>query len=396
MHNPLRYFPRIHSPNDDDINKYIKYQFIIIMSKMKNRFVVYLWDQMDKGLSVRNHWVVNWLFVGVVMVLVQILLGGVTRLTGSGLSITRWDIVMGTIPPLNQADWQAAFELYKQTPQYQHINAGMEMGQFKFIFFWEYVHRLWARTMGFVFLIPFVYFLYKKQLSAPTLRRLGIVVALAALAAIFGWIMVASGLINRPWVNAYKLTIHLGLGISLFSYLFYTWMAERGIQKIQVSRGWKKAIHFLIGMAIVQICFGGFVSGMKSSLNYPTWPDMNGRWIPAVVLDSNHWTADAVLLYDQSGFMPALVQVIHRNLAYILLTCVIWFVLRWMRTQAAEYRWMAFMLLGIIVVQVTLGILVLLGSVGSIPVFYGALHQVIGISLLTMLVYFKIRTEAVG
>ena len=351
---------------------------------------------MDKALSVRNRWVVNWLLVGVVMVLVQILLGGVTRLTGSGLSITRWDIVTGTIPPLNHGEWQSAFELYQQTPQYQHINAGMELGQFKFIFFWEYVHRLWARTMGFVFLIPFVYFLYKKQLSPSTLRRLGVVVALAALAAVFGWIMVASGLVNRPWVNAYKLTIHLGLGISLFIYLFYTWQAEQGITLMQVTPGWKKAINVLIGLAVVQICFGGFVSGMKSSLIYPTWPDMNGAWVPEVVLDREHWTMDAILLYDQSGFMPALVQVVHRNLAYILLICVLWFVVRWLRHQPVEYRWMAYLLLGIIVVQITLGILVLLGSLGSIPVFYGALHQVTGISLLTMLFYFKIRTEAVS
>lgn len=357
--------------------------------------MVYLWEAMEKQWTNQNRWVVNWLLVGVIMVLVQILLGGVTRLTGSGLSITRWDIVTGTIPPLNQAQWESAFELYKQTPQYQHINAGMEMAQFKFIFFWEYVHRLWARTMGFVFLIPFVYFLVKKQLRAITLRRLGVVVALAALAAVFGWIMVASGLVNRPWVNAYKLTIHLGLGISLFIYLFYTWQAERGITLIPVMIGWKKAINILIGLAILQVCFGGFVSGMKSSLLYPTWPDMNGEWIPAVVKDGQHWTMDAILLYDQSGFMPALVQVVHRNLAYILLLCVLWFVVKWLRHQLVEYRWMAYLLLGIIVVQISLGILVLLGSLGSIPVFLGALHQVIGISLLTMLVYFKIRTKAI-
>ena len=149
------------------------------------------------------------------MVFIQILLGGITRLTGSGLSITRWEIVTGTIPPLNQVDWNEAFDLYKATPQYQKINEGMSLDRFKFIFFWEYFHRVWARLMGFVFLIPFIIFLVRKSLSQKLIKRLIVVIAIAAAAAVFGWIMVASGLIHRPWVNAYKLTIHLSLGIAL-------------------------------------------------------------------------------------------------------------------------------------------------------------------------------------
>jgi cytochrome c oxidase assembly protein subunit 15 len=348
---------------------------------------------MNSEIKKGNRWLVMWLMAGVIMVFVQILVGGVTRLTGSGLSITRWDIVTGTIPPLNDTEWNQAFDLYKETPQYKQINQGMDLGEFKYIFFWEYFHRLWARSMGFVFLMPFLLFLWFKLIGKDTLRRLGVVVLIAALAATFGWIMVASGLINRPWVNAYKLTVHLSLGISLFIFLWYTWLVERGISYFPVSSGWKRAIRVLIALAIVQICFGGFVSGMKSALNYPTWPLMHGEYIPQLIFDSAHWTKDSLLLYDQSGFMPALVQVIHRNLGYIIFFYCIVFAVKWIRTQQRDLHWLGWLLVGIIVVQVLLGILTLLGSKGSIPVFYGVLHQGIGILFLTTLIYINIRSK---
>ena len=134
------------------------------------------------------------------MVFFQVVLGGITRLTESGLSITKWDIVSGTLPPLNETAWQEAFEMYKATPQYKEVNEGMSFSDFKFIFFWEFVNRFWARLIGFVFLIPFVYFFYKKYLDREILVNLSKVILLSILAATFGWIMVASGLIMRPWV----------------------------------------------------------------------------------------------------------------------------------------------------------------------------------------------------
>lgn len=325
------------------------------------------------------------------MVFVQILLGGITRLTGSGLSITKWDIVIGSIPPLTSSDWIETFDLYKQTPQYQKINEGMSLQQFKFIFFWEYFHRLWARTMGFVFLLPFIFFLFRRSLSNATLKRLGVVVLLAATAALFGWIMVASGLVNRPWVNAYKLTVHLGLGISLFIYLFYTWIKERGYTPMKVERQWTRYIVFLLVLVILQVCFGGMVSGMKSSLLYPTWPLMNDRWIPDILWDTSYWKWDSFLLYDQSGFVPTLVQVIHRNLAYMITVFVLVFSYRWIKSQNSQLHWVSYLLIGIVLVQVLLGILTLLGSHGSIPVFYGVLHQGLGILTLTFLFYIKIK-----
>lgn len=321
------------------------------------------------------------------MVYVQILLGGITRLTGSGLSITRWEIVTGTLPPLSEKAWQEAFDLYKETPQYKRINEGMSLSRFKFIFFWEYVHRLWARTMGVVFLFPFLFFLWRRSLKRDTMLRLMVVVVLAAVAALFGWIMVASGLVHRPWVNAYKLTVHLGLGISLFIFLWYTWLKEKGFSSFPLSGKWLLGVRVLIGLTILQVCFGGFVSGMKSALHYPTWPLMNKEWIPSIVCNFSNWNKDNFLLYDKSGFMPALVQVVHRNLGYLIGLLSLLFSFIWLMVQDRKRTWIGYGLVGIIVVQVGLGILTLLGSKGSIPVLWGVLHQGMGILFLTFLFY---------
>ncbi|HUR31825.1 MAG TPA: COX15/CtaA family protein [Saprospiraceae bacterium] len=336
----------------------------------------------------RDHRLISiWLFAGVIMIFVQIMLGGITRLTGSGLSITRWDIVTGTIPPLSAGQWQDAFDLYKATPQYKLINEGIDLRQFKFIFFWEYIHRLWARLMGFVFVIPFLVFLIRKSLGSKLLRRLGIVIILAALAAIFGWIMVYSGLVKRPWVNAYKLTIHLALGISLFVYLFFTWLSHRGYARYPLKGILNNLLVVILSLVIIQLAFGGFVSGMKAALNYPTWPLMHGEYLPSILLDKSHWNIDTFLLYDQSGFMAAFVQFIHRNLAYLIASLVFLFSVKWIVETPSNLHWIAWVLIGIIVVQLGLGIITLLKSIGSIPVLFGALHQGIGILLVTFLIF---------
>src|SRR5688500_7103205 len=321
------------------------------------------------------------------MIFFQIMLGGITRLTGSGLSITKWDIVTGALPPMNEAQWEKNFNFYKQTPQYQQINEGISLSQFKFIFFWEYIHRLWARLMGFVFAIPFLYFLFRRSLGSLLLKRLGVIILLASLAAIFGWVMVASGLVERPWVNTYKLTIHLGLGIALFVYMFFTWLSYKGYEHYAIGNNWTAWIRILVVLVIVQLAFGGFVSGMKAALNYPTWPFMNGSYIPEIILQKGNWNKANFLFYDKSGFMPALVQFIHRNLAYIITIVVLIFSFKWMRVADPDWYWVVWVLIGIIVVQVVLGILTLVNSVGSIPILYGVLHQGFVIVFLTFLIY---------
>lgn len=322
--------------------------------------------------------IVLWLFTGVLMIYCQILLGGITRLTGSGLSITQWEIVTGTFPPLSSHAWQEEFDEYKATPQYQKINRGMSMGEFKWIYFWEYLHRLWARLMGFVFLIPFLYFLWRKRLNRRLVKRLGEVVLLGAMAASFGWIMVLSGLSDRPWVNAYKLSIHLLLGLAVFALLLWTTL-EEALPGYRGNIRWRGPGHLPRTITIVlifQLFLGGLMSGMHAGLYYPTFPGMNGQVVPAVIQDGGEWTWEALKHYDQSGFAVALVQFCHRLLAYLLFFMVVYYLFRSRGSGKDQiYSNGRFVLGAMLIFQVLLGILTVINSKGSIPLILGVLHQ---------------------
>lgn len=341
-----------------------------------------------------------WLAIGVVMIFFQVVIGGITRLTGSGLSITKWEIVTGTLPPLSAAAWEEAFELYRQTPQYQKINAGMSMGEFQFIYFWEYFHRLWARSMGFVFLLPFLFFYRQGWLDQKLLRRLGIVVLLAAVVASFGWIMVASGLVNRPWVNAYKLTLHLSLALVLYSYLFWTWLGTTNFFPQVIHN--KRVLRWAQGLAVLlalQIVLGGIVSGMKAALAYPTWPDFHGEWIPQILLDSSQWVGRNFVEYDRTPFMAALVQTLHRTTAYLLTFLILAYVIAaWRQVSSRVFRGSALALVGMVLVQVGLGIFTLLYSIGTIPVGLGVLHQAGALVLLSIILFnlYALRKNPLG
>jgi len=330
-----------------------------------------------------------WLMIGVFMVFMQVVIGGVTRLTGSGLSITEWDIVFGAVPPLNAAEWTVEFEKYKATPQYQKINEGMSMADFKFIYFWEFFHRLWARSMGFVFLLPFLFFYFKGWIDRPLLRRLGVVVLLAALAASFGWIMVASGLVNRPWVNAYKLTLHLSIALAVYSTLFWalltTFTHYPQVFHSLLLKKWGLWIAILLG---VQIVLGGIMSGMKAGLFYPTWPQMNGEWIPAVVLQASEWNSLNFIHYDRGPFMAALIQILHRSLAYVLTIIVLWYFYKAVtNAPKGPFRSALPLLPVMIFIQVLLGIFTLLYCKGTVPVGLGVFHQAGALVLLTIVLF---------
>ncbi|WP_235298446.1 COX15/CtaA family protein [Portibacter marinus] len=336
-----------------------------------------------------SKWVKIWLYVGLIMLMGQIIIGGITRLTGSGLSITKWEIVTGTLPPTNEAAWEKEFDLYKETPQYAKINEGMSMKEFKFIYFWEYFHRLWARAMGIVFMVPFIVFAARKMLPRSLMWRLGLVVLLAALAASFGWIMVASGLVNRPWVNAYKLTLHLSIGISVFIALYWAVLnVEIPIMRI-IEKQTKSMAKVLVTLLIIQILLGGLMSGMKAALFYPTWPDMNGMIIPQVLFNTSHWNVESIINYDTNPFISALVQVLHRTMAYIVFGYGLYFAWKLFRKNLGRYSSIPLVIFVLLLlVQVLLGIITLVMSKGSIPVFYGVMHQGFGILLLASAVYF--------
>lgn len=334
-----------------------------------------------------------WLLAGVVMVFFQVVIGGVTRLTDSGLSITEWKPIQGTIPPLNEAEWQEAFDKYKVAAQkqFETLHADMTLGEFKVIFFWEFAHRLWARMMGFVFLFPFLWFLMKKQLPGWLLRRLGVVIGLASLAAVFGWIMVASGLNNdnRTWVSAYKLVAHLGIATVLFGYLYWTWL--RAAQPI-VSDGHLSGLRQLgwavAGVLFVQIAFGGLMAGMRAGLIHPHFPvfvEWGRFW---QVLTNAPVGSEQLLDYEPQQSIKAVVQLLHRATAWILSALVVLFFLRIRRqVVSAKLKLGGNLLVGMLFVQFLLGVLTIINCVGKIPLSWGAMHQAGALVLLAVVLY---------
>lgn len=328
-----------------------------------------------------------WLWIGVIMVFFQIVIGGITRLTGSGLSITKWEIVTGTLPPLNEKQWDEALEMYKDTPQYKQINQGMSMADFKFIYFWEYLHRLWARLMFFTFLFPFIFFLMRKKIDKRLTHKLIGVILLAMLVASIGWIMVASGLIERPWVNAYKLSIHLLLGLSLFSYLSWIAIDVTGFKKLSFKPNYKPWFIFLF-LLIIQLFIGGIMSGTRAALFYPTWPDMHGEWLPAVITNADNWVTENFTNYDKNLFFTALIHFLHRTLAYILLIFGLYLIYKFYRQNKDKIWRNALVIFGsLLSLQVVIGIITLILSWGEIPVLWGVLHQAVASLLLISLIF---------
>jgi cytochrome c oxidase assembly protein subunit 15 len=339
-----------------------------------------------------------WLLLGLFLVFMQIFIGGVTRLTGSGLSITKWEIVTGTLPPLNEAQWQEEFNLYKETPQYEKINEGMSLSQFKFIYFWEYFHRLWARMMGFIFLFPFLYFLRKGWIGPNLRKRLLILVGLAAVVAVFGWIMVASGLNDRPWVSAYKLTWHLSLALIVFSYL--AWLVfSAWYPKLHIGTQWRSPVLIMLGFLIVQIMLGGIMSGAKAGISYPTWPDMRGEWIPSILFDTSYWKVSSFIAYDENAFFPALIQTLHRLTAYVLFFIGIWVGAKFLRSASTIAKTAGMVMMSVLSLQVILGIWTVVECRGIIPVGLGVAHQSTAVFLLTSvlwLMYLTRRPQTIG
>lgn len=314
-----------------------------------------------------------WLLSGVVLIFIQVFIGGITRLTGSGLSITKWEIVIGTLPPLNEIEWSDAFELYKGTPQYQKINQGMSLGEFKFIYFWEYFHRLWARIMGFVFLIPFIFFLVKGNQPKWLIKRLVVIFLWACLVAAFGWVMVASGLKDRPWVNAYNLTIHLCLAIGLMGYIFWTYLLMKESPNVGVYNKVKRLYFLIFVLICIQIFLGGIVSGMHAALSFPSWPLMNGQIVPFELLVPENWTFDNFSNYDQHSFMAALIQFMHRMNAYLIFVLIVYMNLRIYKIGVLPNSLIVIDIT--LCIQIILGVLILLKMNGSVPIWYGVLHQ---------------------
>lgn len=323
------------------------------------------------------------------MIIIQILLGGITRLTGSGLSITEWNVVTGALPPLNEAAWITEFDKYKQTPQYSLLNSSFTLQDFKFIFFWEWFHRFWARLIGVVFLVPFLVFLVQKRFRPSMVKPMLILFILGALQGAVGWIMVASGLTGDAiYVKPTRLALHFIFALGLLCYTF--WFAL----DLLVPPGERKPDRplrrwFLITMIVLlpQLVYGALMAGHKAATSAPTWPDINGHIIPPHMMANNEGLLN---LIDNR----ITIHFIHRGLAYILCVLVILLTVRMYRTVTGPLlRRTRLWPLVFVLLQVLLGILAVLNSVHIIPNQWGLfewiaqLHQLVAMFLLLSLLW---------
>jgi heme a synthase len=314
-----------------------------------------------------------WLWSGATLTFLILIVGGITRLTQSGLSIVDWQPIMGVIPPLGEAQWQEAFDRYRQFPEYQQLRRGMSLPEFQFIFFWEYVHRVLARLIGLVFLIPFLWFWARGYLNRPMLKRALVLFGLGFLQGFMGWYMVKSGLVDQPHVSHYRLAAHLSIAFAIFGCC--VWFARDlalrpGADAPQRTerRGVVLGLYLVGALLGVQIVWGALVAGLKAGRIFTTFPLMDGGWIPPHVMGM-----DPALLNLVAN--PITVQWVHRVLGTVLAVAVIaLFARAWSdRGDPRSLGWsVAF--LSLILVQYLLGVLTLIHAV---PVSLGVIHQAV-------------------
>lgn len=340
--------------------------------------------------AARNQ-IAAWLLLCCAMVFAMVVVGGVTRLTHSGLSIVEWQPLVGTLPPLNEAQWLEVFHKYQQTPEYQKVNFDMGLDEFKGIFWWEYFHRLLGRSIGAVFLLPFLYFLVRRKIEWSLAPRLAGIFILGGLQGALGWYMVASGLVDDPRVSQYRLTAHLGMAFIIYAAML--WVAL-GLLSPTSSRpeGARALGRFSLGLSgliFLMVLSGGFVAGIRAGLAYNTFPLMNGHWIPPEIFMVEPWYAN---FFENM----ATVQFDHRLIAWLLAFLVPWFWLRARRvTLPARTRLAIHLLLMMLAVQITLGISTLLLVV---PVSLAAAHQAGALLLFSfsLWVSHELRQPAAG
>jgi cytochrome c oxidase assembly protein subunit 15 len=327
-----------------------------------------------------NRKIIYWLLTGCALIFIMVVVGGITRLTHSGLSISSYKLISGTIPPMNETEWIAAFDLYKQYPEYQKINSSFSLEEFKDIYFWEWIHRVIGRFIGLVFLLPFSYFLIKKQLSKATIKKCVVLLTLGGFQGFLGWYMVKSGLIDNPDVSHYRLAMHLTTAFITFAYTF--WVALDLIYPTikEANKRLQRILRIALGVLVVQIIWGAFVAGLDAGWIHNHWPLMNdGKLIhETVTLEQNPVWKNFV--EGKSG-----VQFIHRYLAYIVVAIIAYisFKARSLMLTVSQKNGVN-ILLGLVLLQFVLGVFTLLLQV---PVWLGVLHQVVAFFLLAAMTF---------
>lgn len=335
--------------------------------------------------SDRSRPVAVWLLAVAALVLAMVVVGGATRLTGSGLSITEWKPVTGALPPMGEEGWQNEFAKYRQIPQYQQVNKGMSLGDFKTIYWWEWTHRLLGRLVGAAFAIPFVIFLVRKSLPRRLIGRCAAMLGLGGLQGAVGWWMVASGLAGRVSVAPERLATHLGLALALFVLLVWTALdAEAGQPRQGNPTRWRLGSLVFLGAVFLQCLLGALVAGADAGLIYNDWPLMGGRLFP------EHYAGDG--LWGTLAHNQASVQLHHRIGAYLLLAAALAVAgLAWRgRYLAPEGRVLGLAIGGVALLQAILGIVTLMTGV---PLWLGVLHQLGAVALLTVATAFAWRVR---
>ncbi|MDZ7721087.1 MAG: COX15/CtaA family protein [Balneolaceae bacterium] len=323
----------------------------------------------------------RWYWTGAVLIFVMVVIGGITRLTGSGLSMVDWNPIMGAIPPLSDAQWEDTFEQYKQFPEYQHINYSMSLPEFKTIFFWEYLHRLIGRILGLVFIIPFAWFVIKKKIDSKNIKR-GIILFILGLSqGLLGWFMVMSGLVDIPEVSHYRLAAHLLLAFTIVGFcIWYALDLTPSTNPYEnAGRELRWWLYGFMVLLLIQIIYGAFVANLQAGYVYNTFPKMNTYWAPPEL-----WGMEPLILNFFENIVT--VQWIHRVIGTLLGLITFAILIRsfMLETKYPTKKW-AFILLTVALIQYLLGVFTLILYV---PVWLGVLHQAMALVLFGVIVAF--------
>ena len=328
----------------------------------------------------KNKYVVYWLLTGCFLIFVMVLVGGITRLTHSGLSISDYKLIQGTIPPMNEQEWQEAFELYKQYPEYQKLNYHYGIEEFKDIYFWEWLHRVLGRFIGVVFILPFLYFLATKKLDRPTIKKCLILLFMGGFQGFLGWYMVKSGLVDRPDVSHYRLAAHLTTAFLTFAYSLWVALDLIYPERKEINKKIRNLVRVGLVALLLQIIWGAFVAGLDAGFIHNHWPLMSdGKLIhETVYIEQQPFIKN--FIEGKSG-----VQFVHRYLAYIVVgfIALIWFRTRKIQRTSLQEKGLQ-TLLALVFLQFLLGVLTLIYAV---PLWLGVAHQIGAFFLLAAMTF---------
>ena len=323
----------------------------------------------------KNIYVSNWLLLITFLVALMIVVGGLTRLTDSGLSITKWDIFTGILPPLSLSEWDKSFNLYKQIPEYKLLNSSMTLDEFKIIYWWEYIHRLLGRIIGILYLVPLLYFTFKKMIEEKTKISLYVILILIIFQGYVGWYMVQSGLTERTDVSHYRLALHLTLAFIIFILLLWNYLKYKNLQTNIYDKRLPSYLPILfISCVLIQICMGAFVSGLDAGQIYQTWPLMNQSYFPE--------DSEIIDLFSIKALeTPSIVQFIHRNIAYLIILLFSFILIETFRNKNFIYlRSSALLVFVFLFLQTFLGIITVISGA---QIFLASMHQIGSIFLIT-------------